>query len=119
MARSGRARAALGYQQESPDRRGAARAHRSADDRDVRRAVHRARAGRERVHLMVRRWRGLSLRADMAAWGRAYLLPFARSRDLSDLSPAGDSADPEERGALGLQSCAALDEDRRGAERAR
>ena len=68
MARGGRARAALGDQPQPPDRRRAsASASRCRSTRDVRRAVHRAGADGDGVHLLVRGRRGVPLRPDLAA----------------------------------------------------
>ena len=71
MARGGRARAALGRSTAATRSRPGSARRRDPVDRDVRRALHRAGADGDGVHLLVRGRRGVPLRPDLAARGRA------------------------------------------------
>ncbi len=79
MARGRRARAALGRQPRAPDCCGTRRVHRGADDRDVRRALHRAGTGGDGLHFLVRGRRGFPLRPDVPPRRRPHLLLLARA----------------------------------------
>ena len=88
MARGGRARAHLGRSTaaiRSPQ--GLGECIEIAQHRDVWRAVRRAGAAGDGVHLLVRGRRGVPLRPDLPARRRQHLLFPPGPRDLSDLPP--------------------------------
>ena len=110
LARGRRARAALGRSTAShPIAAGLGDRDRAPERGDVRRALPRARAAGDRVHLLVRGRRGVPLRPDLPARRGPDLLLPPRPRDLPDLPRRQRPDRAAQRRALGPQPGARLD----------
>ncbi|CAA9522730.1 MAG: Trehalose utilization protein ThuA, partial [uncultured Thermoleophilia bacterium] len=101
LARQRRPGAHLDGEPRPPDRGGRPAAHRHRRPRDVRRALRHPRARRARVHLVVRRRRGLPRRLLLPPRARADLLLLAGRPGVPDLPPPRRPAGHRQRRALG------------------